>query len=107
MIDLTQGLVSDLHQMADASNVGAYIYQAALPIAIETRQVADEMKEDVDKYALYGGEDFEMMFTLPEDNVENIAEEFNDLVVIGKITKQEEGVKMQRQDGELISFEEE
>lgn len=107
MIDLTQGLVSDIHQLTEASNVGAHIYQAALPIAIETRQVADEMKEDVDKYALYGGEDFELLFTLPEDAVEILAEEFEDFVVIGKITKQEKGVKMQRQDGELISFEEE
>ncbi|MDR8390555.1 thiamine-phosphate kinase [Aliifodinibius sp. S!AR15-10] len=106
MIDLTQGLVSDLHQLADASNVGAHIYQAALPIAIETRQVADEMKEDVDKYALYGGEDFELLFTLPKEQVEKLADEFQDFVVIGKITPKEEGVKMQRQDGELISFEE-
>ncbi|MDX1637506.1 MAG: AIR synthase-related protein, partial [Balneolaceae bacterium] len=107
LIDLTQGLVSDLHQVTEASNVGAYIYQTALPIAIETRQVADEMKEDVDKYALYGGEDFELLFTLPENDVETLAEEFDDFVVIGKITRREEGVKMQRQDGELISFEEE
>ena len=106
MIDLTQGMVSDIHQLAEASKVGAHLYQAALPIAIETRQVADEMKEDVDKYALYGGEDFELMFTLPEDDVELLADEFQDFVVIGKITPRKEGVKMQRQDGELISFEE-
>ncbi|MFH5832005.1 thiamine-phosphate kinase [Halalkalibaculum sp. DA3122] len=107
MIDLTQGLVSDLHQLTEASKVGAHIYQAALPIAIETRHVADEMKEDVDKYALYGGEDFELLFTIPEDQVEQLAAEFEDFVVIGKVTRKEEGVKMQRQDGELISFEEE
>lgn len=107
MIDLTQGLVSDLHQLAKASRVGAYIYQAALPIAIETRHVADEMKEDVDKYALYGGEDFELLFTLGEEEVENLAEHFNDFVVIGQVKPHEEGIKMQSQEGDLISFEEE
>lgn len=106
MIDLTQGLVSDLHQLVESSKTGAHIYQAALPIAIETRQVADEMKEDVDKYALYGGEDFELLFTMDEEGVETLADHFNDFVVIGKITKQEEGVKMQTQDGEIIFFEE-
>lgn len=105
MIDLTQGLVSDLHQLTKASGVGAYIYQAALPIAIETRQVADEMEEDVDKYALYGGEDFELLFTLSEQQVETWAEHFDDFAVVGKITKKQEGVKMQNQDGEVISFE--
>src|SRR5699024_9785808 len=52
MIDVTQGLVSELQHLRDASKVGAYFYQAALPIALDTRQVADEMQEDVDKYAL-------------------------------------------------------
>ena len=106
MTDLTQGLVSDLHQLAEASKVGAYIYQAALPIAIETRQVADEMQEDVDKYALYGGEDFEMLFTLPEEDLERLADQFEDFVVIGKVVDRQEGVKMQNQEGEVISFEE-
>jgi len=107
MIDLTQGLVSDLHQLSEASKTGAYIYQAALPVAIETRQVADEMKEDVDKYALYGGEDFELLFTMPEESVEELSEHFNDFVVIGKVTDRSEGVKMQSQDGNIITFEEE
>ncbi|MDX1618688.1 MAG: thiamine-phosphate kinase, partial [Balneolaceae bacterium] len=107
MIDLTQGLVSDLHQLAEASKTGAYIFQAAIPVAIETRQVADEMQEDVDKYALYGGEDFELLFTLPEKDVEELSDHFNDFVVIGKVTEHGDGVKMQSQDGEVISFEEE
>jgi len=107
MIDITQGLVHELHQIMDASNVGAYIYQAALPIAIETRQVADEMKEDVDKYALYGGEDLEMLFTLPEKEVEKLADHFNDFAVIGKVTETGEGLKMQTPDGDVVFFDDE
>ncbi|MFP8487831.1 thiamine-phosphate kinase [Gracilimonas sp. Q87] len=106
MIDLSKGLVSELSALCDASSLGATIYQAALPIAIETRQVADEMKEDVDRYALFGGEDFELMFTLPEKQVEAFANKFNDFVVIGRMRPEEEGMKMQTAEGDLVSFDE-
>lgn len=105
MIDITQGLVSDLKQLARASGVGAHVYQATFPIALDTRHVADEMKEDVDRYALYGGEDFELMFTLPEKDVDTLMDEFNDFVVIGKITEKEEGVRMQQADGDMVKFD--
>lgn len=105
MIDITQGLVSELKHITKASEVGAYIYQAAFPIDPDTRQVADEMKEDVDKYALYGGEDFELLFTLPEEDVEKLMDEFGDFVVIGKVTDQEKGVRMQQAEGDVVLFE--
>ena len=106
MIDVTQGLVSSLQSISEASGLGAYIYQAALPIALDTRQVADEMKEDVDKYALYGGEDFELLFTLPKEDVETLKEEFEDFSVIGEITEDSEGVRMQQAEGGVVSFDE-
>lgn len=106
MIDITQGLASELQHLCEASHMGAYIYQAALPIALDTRTVADEMKEDVDKYALYGGEDYEIMFTIPEEDVEKLADDFSDFVVIGKITDKEEGIKMQQAEGGVVSFDE-
>jgi len=106
MIDLTQGLVSELSNITDASDTGALIYQAALPIALETRQVADEMKEDVDKYALYGGEDLEMLFTLKKEQVEQLADTFSNFTVIGKITSEYDAPVMQTGEGELISFKE-
>jgi len=106
MIDLTQGLVADLQCLVRESAVGAYIYQAAIPIALDTRQVADEMKEDVDKYALYGGEDFELMFTLPKVQVDELADSFNDFTVIGKITGEQGGVRMQQAEGDVVAFDE-
>lgn len=105
MIDITQGLISEIYQLMEASKVGAYLYQAALPIIPDTRTVADEMKEDVDKYAMYGGEDLELVFTLPEEKVEELAEHFKDFVVIGRITDQEDGLCMQTSEGEVMVFE--
>ena len=104
MIDLTQGLVSELSQITKGCSMGAIIYQAALPIALDTRQVAEEMKEDVDKYALYGGEDLEMLFTLAEKLVEEMADVFSDFTVIGKISSDFEGPVMQTGEGEMVQF---
>lgn len=89
MIDISQGLVSELSQLGRQSNLGLEIYSPAVPIAIETRNVADEMQEDVDKYAFYGGEDYEMLFTIPEPLVEKMKTDFDDFIVIGRMTDKE------------------
>ncbi len=105
MIDLTQGIINDVSELASASDKGVYLYQAALPIAIETRQVANEMEEDVDRYALFGGEDLELMFTLPEKDVELLAGKFKDFSVIGRMVPKQEGFSMQTAEGDVISFD--
>ena len=105
MIDVTQGLVHEVSQIATASDLGAYLYQAAIPVAVETRHVADEMEEDVDRYALFGGEDLEMIFTLPEKDVEKFVEQFNDFSVVGRMVPKKDGMKMQTAEGDVISFD--
>ncbi len=105
MIDITQSLINEVTEICDAADLGAYLYQAALPIAIETRHVADEMEEDVDKYALFGGEELELLFTLTEEQVELFAEHFKDFAVIGRITPKEEGLMMQTAEGDVLSFD--
>ncbi|HAH51631.1 MAG TPA: thiamine-phosphate kinase [Balneola sp.] len=105
MIDVTQGLVHEVSQIASASDLGAYLYQAAIPVAVETRHVADEMEEDVDRYALFGGEDLEIVFTLPEKDVEKFVEQFNDFSVVGRMVPKEDGMKMQTAEGDVISFD--
>lgn len=106
MIDISQGLASDVQNLAAASSCGFQLYQAALPIALETRRVADEMKEDVDKYALYGGEDLELLFTLSEKDADAFVKEFKDITIIGRVTNTSEGVKMQTAEGDTIQFQE-
>lgn len=106
MIDLTKGVIEEVTQLCEHSDLGAHLYQAALPIAVETRQVADEMEEDVDKYALYGGEDLELIFTLPEQRVDELVKHYNDFSVIGRMTPKEDGLIIQTAEGDLISFDE-
>ena len=106
MIDITKGLSHELLELTSASKTGAYIYQAALPVAIETRQVADEMEEDADKYAFFGGEDLELLFTLPKEEIEKFGKHFNDFVVIGRIAEESEGIQIQTGEGNIISIDE-
>lgn len=106
MTDISLGLINDLSNLCEASEVGAYIYQAAVPVHLETRDVANELEEEVDKYALFGGEDFELLFTLPQKDLDNFSQKFDDFVVIGKITDQTGMVKVQLAEGDVWEFEE-
>ncbi len=106
MIDLTKGVIEEVKELCVHSKLGAHLYQAALPIAVETRQVADEMEEDVDKYALFGGEDLELIFTLPEEKVDELIKHFNDFSVIGRMTPVEDGLVIQTAEGDVLGFDE-
>lgn len=105
MTDLTKGLLNETQMIAKASGVGFEIYSPAVPIALETRAVADEMQEDVDKYAFYGGEDFEMLFTLSEDTVEELQKHFQDFAVVGKVIPAEKGIIIQTGEGESVHID--
>ncbi len=105
MIDVSQGLINDLRRIIGNSGKGAYIYQAALPIDLQTRNVANEMEEEVDKYALFGGEDFELLFTMPENQMKKLAEVSKDFTVIGKITDDAGRLEMQSAEGDVIAFD--
>ena len=105
MIDVTQGLIADLKEIAKNSGLGAEIYSPAVPISLETRNVADEMQEDVDKYAFYGGEDFEILFTLAESQVEKLKAEFEDFSVIGKMSNEYNELKINTGEDKTIQFD--
>jgi len=106
MVDISQGLLPDLKRILAGSGKGAYIYQSALPVDLQTRDAANEMKEDVDKYALFGGEDFELLFTFGEKEVEKLADTFRNFTVIGKITGHPGKVEMQTAEGDVAVFDE-
>jgi len=105
LTDVTQGVVSAVSNLANASSLGADIFLPAIPISLETRKVADEMQEDVDKYAFYGGEDFELMFTLPESKIKELEVLFDDFAVIGKMTDKKNILKIDTGGEETIHIE--
>ncbi|MEX0769691.1 MAG: thiamine-phosphate kinase [Balneolaceae bacterium] len=99
LIDITQGLFNEIQILCDLNDTGCEIFGPAIPIALETRHVADEMKEDVDRYAYYGGEDFELLFTLHDKDVEKLKTEFEDFSVIGKLQSKKEGIIIHSGEG--------
>lgn len=105
MIDISKNLLQDLMQLVTASKVGVKLYSAAIPVALETRAIAEEFEEDVDQFALQGGEDYELLFTLPEKDVNKLMNHFKDFVVIGKILPKNKGVQMQTAEGDSMHFD--
>ena len=64
-IDISDGLVLDLHRLCEASGCGARIDRRNLPVDPRAGRVAERLNESVDNYVLYGGEDYELLFCVP------------------------------------------
>lgn len=104
MTDLSKGLNASLLELSAASGKGGRIYEAALPVSPETRETANELEKDIDSFVLYGGEDAELLFTLPEQQVKAFSEVFHDFVVIGQVGAAGEKLRMQTAEGSEITL---
>ena len=101
MIDLSDGLASDLMQLCRASHCGARIYLERIPIAKQTSALAEEMHADPVVAALNGGEDYELLFTVPLSMQERIMG-LGLVDVIGHITPESTGCFLVTPDGSDI-----
>lgn len=93
MIDLSDGLSADLHNLCRESKVGALIYADRIPVSEELKKFCSEIEEDPLKFALQGGEDYELLFTSPKELERKEAESIS-ATLIGRIRKKEEGIKI-------------
>jgi len=82
MIDVSDGLASEINHICDESECGAIIYKDKIPINEDVRILAKKLKEDEYTYALFGGEDFQLVYTVSKERLSNI-----DGFLIGEITK--------------------
>jgi len=97
MMDISDGLSSELHHICEQSNTGCRIYEKNLPIDYQTAVMAEELNMNVTTCALNGGEDYELLFTLPIGDYER-AEALDDVKIIGHITRPELGLKLVSRD---------
>lgn len=102
MIDITDGLASEILHICKDSDKGARIYLNRLPIARETFDLAEEFHFDPVVAALNGGDDYELLFTVPLDRHED-ALRLPGVDVIGHITGPEKGVFLTTPDGQEIA----
>ncbi len=98
MIDISDGLSSEILHICKESNVGCLLYEEKIPIADETRNAAYKFELDPTACALSGGEDYELLFTIrPEDYDKLVLNE--NISVIGYMTDPEEGKKILTKGG--------
>lgn len=103
MIDISDGLASEVLQICKASKCGARIYLNRIPIAKQTSTLAEEMHVDPVIAALNGGNDYELMFTVPLSMQEQVMR-LGVVDVIGHITKESTGAFLVTPDGSDIKL---
>lgn len=97
MIDISDGLSSELLHICKQSNCGCRVYEQNIPIDYQTAVMAEEMNMNVTTCALNGGEDYELLFTIPIGDHAKI-EELEGVKLIGHITKPEYGAQLIARD---------
>ena len=98
MIDISDGLSSELMHICRQSAVGCRIYEERIPIDYQTAIMAEELNINVVTCALNGGEDFELLFTVPIADHEKVAA-MKDVRVIGHIVSDSMGLALITRDG--------
>lgn len=99
MIDISDGLSSELMHICTQSHVGCRIYEEHIPIDYQTAVMAEELNMNVTTCALNGGEDYELLFTIPIADHEKVSK-MEGVKLIGHITKEELGYGLITRDGQ-------
>lgn len=85
MIDISDGLSSEIMHLCDQSGLGCNLYEEKIPISEEVRTAAYTFNLDPTMCALSGGEDYELLFTIPQEDYEKVKDDIN-ITVIGYMT---------------------
>lgn len=90
MIDVSDGLSSEILHICKQSGLGCVLYEDKIPIAEDTRQAAFKFNLDPTTCALSGGEDYELLFTIRQEDYDKVKDNA-DISVVGYLTEPEEG----------------
>jgi len=104
MIDISDGLSSEILHIAEESKCGSRIYDQKIPIAEETNIFAEELLIVPTVFAMNGGEDYELLFTVSQSDFEKVDKSL-EVSVIGHITEQSKGNYLITSDGVEIKIE--
>ena len=99
MMDISDGLSSELMHICKQSNCGCRVYEKNIPIDYQTAVMAEEMNMNVTTCALNGGEDYELLFTVPIGDHEKI-QQMDGVKMIGHITRPELGQMLVTRDNQ-------
>jgi thiamine-monophosphate kinase len=104
MIDISDGLSSEVMHLCKASKVGCNVYEDKIPLDKQTKDFAEELNINPLVAALNGGEDYELLFTIPLASYDLVKKEF-DITVIGHITPENEGANLITTGGSVIPLQ--
>jgi thiamine-monophosphate kinase len=104
MIDISDGLSSELLHICKSSDCGVQVYDERIPIAEETTAAAEEFQMEPLVAALHGGEDYELLFTVPISQYEKVTA-LEGISVIGNITDQKGKALLVGNDGNAIPLQ--
>lgn len=99
MMDVSDGLSSELLHICKESHTGCRVYEDRIPIDYQTAVMAEELNMNLVTAAMNGGEDYELLFTVPLTDLEKV-EKLPGIKVIGYITEADKGCAMVTRDGE-------
>jgi thiamine-monophosphate kinase len=110
MIDISDGLASDLKNICDNSNVGANILEKNIPFAERMDELANKISKNKLDLALHGGEDYELLFTMKPDIPDHIIEKISNeskikITEIGKIISKEEGYNIVNEENQRLPLQ--
>lgn len=104
MIDISDGLASELHHICLQSNCGATVYADKLPIDWQTSKVAEEFNISPTTFAMNGGEDYELLMTIDIADFNKI-KDVGDITIIGHITPEARDINIVINPTEMIKVE--
>ena len=100
MIDISDGLASEVFHICKESNVGAFVEESGVPIHPDAEMRAINFGIDPITCALSGGEDYELLFTINPSDIEKI-KYLPDIYMMGEITEKEDGIKLHTKGGNI------
>jgi len=103
LTDISDGLAAEIHHLCEASCCGVLVDVQALPVPDNALVVAELLGEDATDYALYWGEDYELVFALPESDLARLNP--TTFTVIGHFTCRTESIRMRDLDGSIRPLE--
>jgi thiamine-monophosphate kinase len=103
MMDISDGLSSELMHICRQSAMGCVVYEERLPIDYQTAVAAEQFNLNVSTCALNGGEDYELLFTVKLTDYEKV-KEMDDIRIVGHITKADTGLILVTRDGQEFSL---
>ena len=104
MIDISDGLSSEILHLCKNSKVGCNLYEDKIPMDFQTKQMAEEMNINPLVAALNGGEDYELLFTISQSDYEKIKND-PDFTIIGHMTEEADGANLVTGSGAAIALE--